>query len=60
MNLYLIHYDSVAFYVEASDFSTAIEVWDDHVKVLWGDDYEGDEQPESAALVHNEPVIRAP
>lgn len=60
MNLYLIHYDSQPFYVEAPDFAAAIEFWHAHVKELWGDDYEGDEQPESVALVHEEPVVRSP
>ena len=58
MNLYLIQFDSQPYYVEAEDFPAAIEVWKVHVAHLWGDDYDGTEQPESVSLVHDEPVVR--
>lgn len=58
MNLYLVQYDSQYYYVEAPGFSEAIDLWKGHVKKLWGDEYDGTEQPESVAHVHDEPVVR--
>lgn len=55
--LYLIQYDSVNYYAEAADLAKAVEAWKAHVKIAWGDDYDGTEEPESIALVHEEPVI---
>lgn len=58
INLYLIHYDHQPYYVEAENLASAVERWKAHVKVVWGDDYDGTEEPESIALVHEEAVIR--
>lgn len=58
MLLYLVQFDAQDYYVEAPDFPAAIELWKVHVAKLWGDDYDGTEQPESVALVHDEPVVR--
>lgn len=58
MNLYHVQFDSQTYYVEAGSFADAIILWGRHVSVLWGDDYDGTEEPESVALVHDEPVIR--
>ncbi len=57
-NLYLVLFDGTHYYVEAKDFPTAIEAWKKHVMIEWGESYDGTEQPESVALVHDEPVIR--
>lgn len=59
MNLYRILYDVSPKYVQAEDFAAAVQAWKEHVKELWGDEYEGNEQPESVELIHNEPVILA-
>jgi len=58
MNLYLVQYDSVSYYVEAPSFAHAIDLWERHVAAIWGSDFDGTEQPESVALVHDESVIR--
>ncbi len=58
MNLYLIQFDAQDYYVEASDFTRAIESWKIHVSRMWGADYDGTEQPESVALIHDDPFIR--
>lgn len=58
MHLYLVQFDGINYYVEAASFGEAIGKWQSHVKVLWGDDYDGTEQPESVAHVHDEAVIR--
>lgn len=58
MNLYLVIYDGQHFYVEAKNFAQAIELWTEHVKEVWGDDFDGTEQPESCAHIHDEAVIR--
>lgn len=60
MHLYHIQYDSVSYYVEAESMQRAIDAWFSHVQQEWGADFGGDEQPDSCALVHDEPVIRAP
>lgn len=57
MKLFLIHFDGEPYYVNSQGFTEAIDAWKDHVKELWGDDYEGDEIPESVALIHDGPVI---
>lgn len=60
MSLYLIQYDSEPYYVEARDFHRAIRTWTQHVKILWGTDFDGTEEPESVALVHEDAVLREP
>ncbi len=57
MKLYHIQFDGQSFWVEAESFRLAIVQWGEHVKILWGDDYDGTEEPESVHLVHDEPVI---
>ena len=59
MNLYHIQYDGQPFYVEAPSLGAAVLAWRDHVKAEWGSDYDGTEEPESIALIHHQPVIRA-
>jgi len=59
MNLYHIQYDNQSYWVEAAKLAEAVEVWKLHVKRLWGDEYDDTEEPESIALVNDEPVIRA-
>lgn len=56
-NLYLVIFDTVHYYVQSNTMSEAINKWKAHVKVRWGDDYDGTEEPESCAHVHDEPVI---
>jgi len=56
--LYHVQFDNESYYVEAPSFALAIEAWKRHVAALWGADYDGTEEPESVALVHDEPVIR--
>lgn len=58
MKLYHVQFDGSSFWIEAESFAAAIEAWKAHVKVLWENDYDGTEEPESAHLVHDEPVIR--
>lgn len=58
-NLYHVRYDGQDYYVEAHCFPVAIGRWKNHVKKLWGREYDGTEEPESVALVHEGPVIRA-
>lgn len=55
--LYHITFDASNFYVQARDYTDAIRLWKEHVAVLWGDDYDGTEQPESVSLIHDEAVI---
>lgn len=59
MKLYCILFDSRRYHVEAESIAKAVEYWRRHVAVEWGDDYDGTEEPESIALVHDEAVIRA-
>jgi hypothetical protein len=59
LNLFHIQYDSVSYYVEAATMQHAITLWKNHVRQAWGDEYDGTEEPESCAHVHDEPVIRA-
>lgn len=56
--LYHVQYDHVSYWVEAISFAQAIDRWKRHVKVQWGADYDGTEEPDSVHLVHGEPVIR--
>lgn len=58
MKLFHVQFDGQSYWVEAPNFPVAIELWKRHVAVAWGTDYDGDEEPESVALVHDEPVIR--
>lgn len=59
MKLYHIQFDDQPYFVEAESLGQAVAAWRAHVAVLWGSDYDGDEEPESIALVHDEPVVRA-
>lgn len=55
--LYHIMYDSVAYFVIAESLAGAIELWKEHVRAEWKEDYDGTEEPESCALIHDGPVI---
>jgi hypothetical protein len=59
MKLYLVQYDGECYYVEATDFGDAIGLWRAHVRRAWGADFDGTEEPESVALMHEDAVIRA-
>lgn len=58
MKLYHVQFDGQSYYVEAASFGDAVKAWKLHVKVVWGDDFDDADEPESVALVHDEPVIR--
>jgi hypothetical protein len=58
MSLYHIQFDNQPYWVEAENYGKAITAWRQHVAVLWGTDYDGTEEPQSVALIHDEPVIR--
>ncbi len=60
MKLYHVQYDSVSYWVEAASFAAAVEQWKRYVAQEWGTDYDGTEEPESVALIHDEPVIHPP
>lgn len=59
MNLYQVLYDSQHYYVEAESFPAAIDLWKAHVAKVWDDDFDGYEEPESVALIHDGEVIRS-
>jgi hypothetical protein len=57
MKLFHIQFDGQSWYVEAETMRDAITVW-----ATWGAhnaEYDGTEEPDSCALVHDEPVLRA-
>lgn len=56
--LYRVTFDGQDRYVEAPDFPRAIEAWKAWGKAEWKEDYDGTEEPESVALVSDDPVIR--
>ena len=58
MNLYHIQFDGQSWWIEARNFQGAIDAWTREVAKEWGEDFDGTEQPESVALVHDGPVIR--
>lgn len=58
MNLYMIQYDGQEDYVEAGNMGAAVEIWERAGKA--DRDFDGTEQPESVALVHDAAVLRAP
>lgn len=57
MNLYLIQSVGDPQYVEANDYAEAIRIWQEWASCEWGMDDAS--QPESVALVHEYPVLRA-
>lgn len=57
MRLYHVQYDGVCYYVEAESFARAIELWKADREADWGEPCE--DEPESVALINNDPVIRA-
>lgn len=59
MSVYLVQFDGDNRIVEAPSFTEAISAWLRAMRVEWGDDYDGTEQPESVSLIDEEPVIRA-
>lgn len=58
MKLYHVQFDSQSYWIEAKSFADAVAKWKAHVKALWGEEYSATDEPESVALVHDEPVIR--
>ena len=60
MNLYHVQFEGTSYWIEARDFHGAINAWTAHVAKEWGTDFDGTEQPESVALVHDSGVIREP
>lgn len=58
MNLYCIRYDGVPYFIEAPSFATAIDAWREHMKELWGEDYEEADDPHSVEFLNDDPVIR--
>lgn len=58
MKLYHIQFDGQSYWVESNCFGNAIIRWQAHVKIEWGDDFTGEEEPDSVSLIHDEPVIR--
>lgn len=58
MNLYHILFDWQPYYVEAETLGAAVTAWRQHVSVLWGDDYDGTEEPDSITLVHDKAVVK--
>lgn len=56
--LYDVRFDNEMYFIEARSLPEAVQIWKAHVEALWGDNYEGDEEPESIALIHDEGVIR--
>lgn len=56
--VYLIRYDGQVYIVEATSMGRAVEIWTAHVARLWGQEFDGTEQPASCELIHDEPVIR--
>lgn len=59
MNIYLVQYDSVQYYVEAGSMSAAIELWKPHIAAILEDDVNEFTEPDSVALVHDDPCIRS-
>lgn len=58
MKLYRVTFDDQPTYVEARYFAEAIELWSCHMAKEQGADWDGDEEPEEVALVHDEAVVR--
>ena len=58
MKLYHVQFDGQSYWIEADSFANAVLVWKDHVRQVWGVDYDGTEEPESVHLVHDEPVLK--
>jgi hypothetical protein len=58
MSAYTVQFDGQIRVVDAPGFTEAIAAWGDAMQIEWGDDYDGTEQPESVALIDDQPVIR--
>ena len=58
MKLYMIQFDGQRDYVEAESYGAALKAWHAHMMIEQAPDWDGTEEPESVALVHDEPVIR--
>lgn len=58
MKLYEVVYDGQKRHVEAPSFPLAIEAWKAWARAEWKEDWDGTEEPESVALIGDEPVIR--
>lgn len=59
LKLYLLSYDHIPMYVEAGSMAEAVELWKQVKRVEWGEDMQEGDEPESCALMHDEPVVRA-
>lgn len=57
IKLYLIHFDGEGDYIEAQNFSEAVDIWKSGMKREQGEDWE-EEEPESVALIHEKAVWR--
>lgn len=58
INLYMVQFDGQQWYVESSDFGGACKKWLNAMRDVWGDDWEGNEQPQQVVLIDDKPVIR--
>jgi hypothetical protein len=59
LKLFAVMYDGDNDYVEAETMRDAIAIWHAHMKLQNGNDWFGDEEPESCSLVIGKPVLRA-
>ena len=59
MNLYHVQWDGGSRYVEAATFGDAVKLWREAMRDEWGDDLRPDDEPDSVALVDDQPVLRA-
>ena len=57
MPLYCVSFDDQNDYVEAANFTEAIAKWDKHIRED-PDMADFDDEPDSCALISEEPVIR--
>jgi len=58
VSLYHAQFDGESYYIEARNFHGAIDTWKRHVAKAWGQNFDGTEEPESVALIHEEAVLR--
>lgn len=58
MRLYRVLFDGQWVYVEARSFLGAMVAWRGWAQKEWGEDFTGEEEPESLELVHDGPVYR--
>lgn len=58
VKLFCVMFDSDNDHVEAESFAEAVAKWKAAMKAEHGDDWDGNEEPESVSLVSEKPVIR--